>query len=161
MKDPKNEPKNTHWILVADGSRARLFETDSKLEDLIPIEALDHPESRLRVAELASDDAGSMREHGVGPHSSFERQSDPHRTTVDAFARELGDVVNGGRIAHRFEHLVLIAPPAFLGALRSHIDVASTRCVVASIASDWTSVPLHELAGRVRGGMPEVEVAVT
>ena len=161
MKEHKNESKHVHWVLVADASRAQLFESDATMEDLTPIEALVHPESRLPVSDLVSGDRGATREFAGGAQSRFERHSDPHQATVDVFARELGEVLNAGRKAHHFQHLVLVAPPAFLGALRSHIDVESTRLVIGSIAHDYTAVPHHELAARVRAGMPATEVAST
>jgi len=159
MKDHANKPQHVHWVLVADASRAQLFESDETLAELTPIEAHTHPESRLPASELVAGDRGATRAFAGGSHSRYERHSDPHQATVDVFARELADVLNAGRIAHRFESLIVVAPPAFLGALRSHIDVESTRCVVASIAHDWTSVPLHEISARVRAAMPEVEPA--
>lgn len=156
MKDKHNEPKNDHWVLVADASRAQLFETDATLETFTPVEAHTHPESRLPISELVDGDRGATREMAGGPQSRFERHTDPHRATLDAFARELADVVNTGRIAHQFEHVIIVAPPTFLGALRSHLDSESTRRVKTSIAHDWTAVPVNELPARVRGGMPEV-----
>jgi len=157
MKDHQNAPKNDHWVLVADASRAQLFETDATFETLTPLEAHTHPESRLPARELVAGDRGATREFSGGPQSRFERHTDPHQATVDAFGRELAQVLNAGRIAHSFHHLVIVASPAFLGVLRGHLDVDTTRSVLASIAHDWTAVPNHELAARVRGGMPKSE----
>ncbi|MFO0749936.1 MAG: host attachment protein [Myxococcota bacterium] len=158
MKGHKHESKSaanpTHWVLVANASRAQLFECDATLESLTAIDALTHPESRLPTSELVSGDRGATREAAGGAHSSFERHSDPHQATVDVFARELAAVLNAGRIAHRYQHLVTVAPPELLGALRSHLDVDAARLVVGSIAHDWTAVPSRELATRVRDGMP-------
>lgn len=157
MKTHANKTQNTQWVLVANGGRAQLFESEDLLETLTPIEAHTHPESRLPASELVAGDRGATRAFAGGSHSRYERHSDPHQTTVDAFARELAEVLNVGRVAHRFEQLVLVAPPAFLGALRSHLDVDTSRLVLTSIAHDWTDVPQHELPARVRGGLPEVE----
>lgn len=154
MSHHENKPQHIHWILVADASRAHLFESDPTLEELTPIEAHVHPESRLPVSELVSGDRGATREFSGSPHSRFERHSDPHKSTVDSFARELADVLNAGRVAHSYEHLVIVASPTFLGALRSHLTVDTARCVVGSIAHDWTAVPHRELAARIRDGLP-------
>lgn len=146
MKDRSDETKNSTWVLVADASRAQLYETDKTLEVFSPIEASEHPVPASADGNTNSDDGMT--------DISLERHADPHQTTADTFARDLGRVINAGRIAHRFDHLIVVASPAFLGALRRHIDTESSRLVLASIAHDWTSVPLHELPARVRSGMP-------
>lgn len=156
MKDTETKPKNIHWIVLADASRAQVFETDPTLEVLTPIDSHAHADEAPAVA-VVEVEAGSGREHAGGPHKSFEHKADSQ--TADVFAREVATAIEAGRVAHRFAHLVLIAPPSFLGALRGHLSADATRCVVGSVAHEWTAVPLHELAGRIRTALPELNPA--
>ena len=56
------------WVLVADASKARIFNTTGSKEPLVEIKGMLHGESRRKVSELVSDQPG--RQSGNGPTSS-------------------------------------------------------------------------------------------
>lgn len=153
--EPTDSNKAIHWVLVADASRAELYTADLMIAELQPLEEHPHPDGRAHVDALVSGDRGATRASATGAHSRFESHTDPHRATVDAFARELAAALQAGRVAHRFERVVIVAPPTLLGALRSHLDAETTRRVVASVSHDWNALPLAELTERVRAAVAE------
>lgn len=153
MKRDKTDAP-AHWVVVADAGRAQVFASDLLLEELLPLEGLVHPASRAPAHEVVAGDRGATRNGGSGVKSRYERHTDPHRAAIDDFAREVAELLWAGRVAGRFERLVLVAPPQFLGALRSHLDQETGHKVVASIAHEWTKLPSSELAKRIRAALP-------
>jgi len=154
MNAHHDEAPIVHWIVVADAARAQLLSSGLMLEELQPVEARVHPESRLPVHDLVSGDRGATRDGATGIKTRFERHHEPHRGEADAFAREVAAAVCAGRAAGYFQRLVLVAPPHFLGELRNHLDRETMRTVVASIHHEWTRLPLPELAERIRAALP-------
>ncbi len=149
-----NDPAHVHWVVVADASRMQVFAADVMLEALLPLEGRTHPASRLPTSELVSDDRGATRDGITGIRSRVERHTEPHRGAIDDFAREIGHLLHDARVAARFERLVLVAPPQFLGAIRAHLDHETAKTVLASFAHEWTRLPLPELAARIRAELP-------
>ena len=85
------------WILVANASLARLYEHLGPKKGLKLIKELEHPESRMKNAELSSDKAGSFQVSSDSGRGSREQQTPPKlnaaRNAVFAMRRreEIGD----------------------------------------------------------------------
>ena len=61
------------------------------------------------------------------------------------FAGELNDVLERGRVEHRYERLILVAPPRFLGALHNALGKQVSSCVVAQLDKDIVTLPATEI----------------
>jgi protein required for attachment to host cells len=110
------------WILVAESSRAKLYQTDGNRNPLTEIEDLVHPEGRMHEGDLVSDRAGSDGGTvGQGPHPMAERTSAREQEKLE-FARQLAERLEQGCGEDAFDRLVLVAPPAFLGLLRGRLS---------------------------------------
>lgn len=144
----------SHWVVVADAATVRIFEADEMIAKLTLVEEFDHPETKLKAGDLVSGDRGRSRTF-QGEHTAFERHTDPHRNEVHAFAKEVGAKLVAAHNAHKFERLVLVAPPVFLGELRPEIGSLGAS-LVATITKDWTKVAAHDLPGRIHGELPPV-----
>lgn len=142
-----------HWIVVADESRARVFEADEMLATFHPLRVVANDHARHRHGH--EDDHGRGGHHGAG-ESASEARADQRRREEDAFARVVADELTDGCRNHRFERLIVCAPPAFLGELRHRLDAGSKKRLVASVAHDWTRVSTEDLPDRVRKALPEV-----
>ncbi len=110
------------WFLVADSSRAKLYEVEKRTAPFVEIEDFDHPEGRLHEGDLVSDgpgsDGGSV---GQGRHIFDDRVS--ARKQVDIrFAASLAERLDAARNAGELKRLVLVAPPALLGLLRDKLS---------------------------------------
>ncbi|MDP2315306.1 MAG: host attachment protein [Pseudomonadota bacterium] len=128
-----------HWVLVADAAGAKVYESDALLEELTLVEELTH----VHDGKLP----------GAG-HGAQEAHHDPHVVAEGRFARAVAKFVNEDR--HRFDRLVVVAPPRFLGDLRGELSQAVGNRVVASIHHDWTKLHTRELAAKVRANLPDV-----
>lgn len=112
------------WIVVADGSGARIFEESVRLgalrerEDLAVTSHEDRKASSTHRATVTAR-VGYAR-HGAG-------DTDPAAAAEDRFLVELAARIDKAALAGAFRHLVLIAPPKALGALRGALAPATAR----------------------------------
>jgi protein required for attachment to host cells len=131
----------SNWILVADGSRARLLQqqTDGQL---VVLHEWDSPPARKHPGQLESDRSGQ-----AAPGHTLEH-SDPQFRHQRTFARDLAEYLN--KHQEEYENLVLIAAPKTLGALRDDLNERVQRKVSLESSRDWTHLPLHELPERIQ-----------
>lgn len=132
------------WLLVANSSSARIFAC-SQQHRLQELTALTHPASRLRDADLGSDEPGQTSDrsghgfHGMTPPTSL------HDKEVEVFAREVVDRMKQEYEQHSFEHLLIIAAPRFLGLLRDRLPENLRRSVLLEIDKDVSHMPASEI----------------
>ena len=139
----------TTGILVADGARARLFECAAADPALAEIECFANPEGRGGTRKLNTHRLPTVNE-SVGP---ARHSNEPHTTQREKFAarfaKALTDALERGRSAHRFERLIMVAPPRFLGALYHEFHKPLRDCVVAEIRRDLTELPAAQIRARL------------
>lgn len=150
------------WVLVCNAARGVLYTTDTQLQKLEELAQFEHPESRAKARDLYTDDVGSRYDaHAVGgrnggnhQRSGMEPHTEFHRIEAEKFAREVAEALRSGRVRNRFEQLIVVAPPRFLGLLRGEIDTDTARAVVEELPHDWTSVThTRELLDRLRDAL--------
>ncbi|WP_303900850.1 host attachment protein [Thiohalomonas denitrificans] len=140
------------WVLVANGSEARLFRHEGK--HLTLIEEFAHPDSRRKDREITSDHSSHRETRTDGTASqkaygSFPEPTDPHDFEVDRFARELAHTLDTHRAKNAFSELIVVAPPRFHGRFNQHMTNELTRCVKGNLEKDYTKVPEQELFDRL------------
>lgn len=123
------------WILVADSSAARLYHKTSRTS-LELVDSLSHPESRARPADVYADAPGRVHEsHGATRHSVSPR-TELHAQEAQRFAREIARRLEADHQQKHFNHIVLMAPPAFLGALRAELSKGVAAVVAAEVSKN-------------------------
>jgi protein required for attachment to host cells len=131
-------------ILVGDGEKALFLRNagDETYPNLTVERLFEHDNPPTR--EKGTDRPGRMSAPGNGPRSSVEN-ADWHTLEKEHFARTIADQLN--RLAHagRFEQLVIVAPPATLGNLRSHLHREVQSRVIAEVDKTLTQHPVHEI----------------
>ena len=147
------------FIVVADGARGRIFARrpgNDAFEPALPYELV---ETRLRTRELVTDRGGQATErHGRGGHS-MSKSVDAHEQSQRELAHRIAEAVRKARTENRFDRLVLVAPPAFLGLLRASLDDATAKLIVATRAKEISALDPHELAARLRTLLSEEALA--
>jgi protein required for attachment to host cells len=124
---------NSTWIVVAERARARIFAVSDVGGKLRELTDLSHPESRLHARELSSDLPGrAFDSHGQGRHG-MEQATDLKEQEAHAFALEIARHVDRNRLDGSFDALILVAPPKFLGRLRSELSKACKEAIVGEI----------------------------
>lgn len=159
---------STTWIVVADRGRARILapcdHERTPLDEIVhfvgragyvgpdkfPAEKLDeiedfvYPEGELPQRELESDRPGKIRAEGVGTSYQSTHVDLKHLTAED-FAREVVAYLDRSRQEHRFDKLILVAPPLFLGVLRQQLSNTLKKLVALEIDKDYTKLKTEEI----------------
>jgi len=125
------------WILVADSSRARLFNLE-KNRTLEEAETIVCPEDRLPEQALTSDRPGRSFDSRGGGRHNMEAGTSQREQGAIRFASELAQRLEALRSEGALEKLVLIAAPAFLGHLRSKLSEPVQSLVALSVDKDLT-----------------------
>jgi protein required for attachment to host cells len=141
------------WIVAADSSRARFLQVAGR-EQLLEIGGLANPAGRMDDRELITDAHPRFSGHGgmgkpggratSGPGSDRQETSAQEHAT-DLFAKRVGDYLDKARIEHRYDELVLIAPPEFLGRLRKELDKEVKKLVADEVPKDLSWFDAREL----------------
>lgn len=134
----------TTWILIAHRGGARLFENTGPGKGMKRVEDIPHPEGRLKNREINADKAGRAfdtfsRRHGM----SQDQEATDQVATV--FAKLLGDKLDKARSQNRFQRLVMVADPRFLGELRATLDKNTAALVNATLDKDLGGVEDRDL----------------
>lgn len=137
---------STQWVIVADRSRARIFEADRNFDQLREIEDLLNPEGRRDDADLRHDAKG--RFYGKGEqhqaHTAEPRVSQQEHDE-EKFSRDVMQLLTEGCDAKRYDSLVMVAPPEFLGLLRKQLPERVGQHVTSQLNSDISNFPLRQI----------------
>ena len=106
------------WVLAADGSRARIFETQGLKLDLRQVGDLRNPAPR--TAEPAEKDR-------------------------EQFARTVAEFLEQSRLQQRFDRLRVAVEPRFLGVLREHLTSETRKLVYEEIDNDVSGMDTRDI----------------
>lgn len=138
------------WILVADSSRARLFETPGG-DDWRLIGEYEHVQSRERGQDLMPNRGPRIQHTGEGEYRNALEPGSLHEHEARRFAMELNDILRKGALSNDYEDLIIVAAPKFLGHLRGNFDKQVVAKVRQEIAKDLSRHPVEDIAPMTTG----------
>ncbi|XXX73042.1 host attachment protein [Sorangium sp. So ce134] len=151
------------WILVSDASRAQLYREEPAGKGFTLLESYNHDESRARVRDLMADAHGRKPNGTPGGNGNISGgggtylgrpgaapDTDPKEVEKQKFAQELAEVLEKGLNEHAYDALVLIAPPHFLGLLRSTVSKQVSNRIETSVDKDLSWLDEPRLTERLR-----------
>ncbi len=140
------------WIVVANASRARVYERDPDTAALTERSDFVHLQSRAKGSELQHDRAGHSV-HGFGTagrgHTAYEPPTDLHTRERQKFARELAQWIEAAAHDRRCPGWMLFASSGLLGEIKALLGPAASRGLIKAEAADLTAWSERELARRV------------
>ena len=148
------------YVLIADASRARLFQQAAQHYALL--ESFDHQASRARSRDLVADANGRKASgpsvgnsygarsvsHGVG-RPGVAPDSEAKEVEAETFAHELATALEV-KLRDQEDRLVLAAPPHVLGLLKKTLSASVVKRVELTVDKDLTKVEGRELDDRMR-----------
>ncbi|MDI1230761.1 MAG: host attachment protein [Methylobacter sp.] len=143
------------WILVADSTRARIFTADTSASPLEEIEDFSHTESRLHDRDITSDLPGKIKSVGGGGHA-FEQPTDPKKHEADNFAHIIAQYLEDAHNTNRFEQLLLVASPSFLGLLRNHLSEQVRKLVRFELNKEITMLSVADIRQHLPQYLPNL-----
>lgn len=141
----------TNWILVSDSSHARIFSADTPSAAMVELEDLTHPEARLHTREITSDLPGKQHDAGPSGTHAVEPKSDAHKYASVEFAREVAGYLHSNLNENRYDSLVLVCEPAFLGELRHELDERVKKVVALEVDKNLVKHSVED----IRSHLPE------
>jgi protein required for attachment to host cells len=139
----------TTWIIAADASRARVLQVADRDQRLLEIEDLLNPEGRVDDRQLTTG-AHPRYRGSSGPASDREETGAAEHAT-ERFAKRLGDYLDKARNERRYDELVLLAPPKFLGMVRKKLGKEVQKLVSEEIPKDLSWVNVRDLERYFKG----------
>ncbi|WP_176590409.1 host attachment family protein [Sphingobium sp. EM0848] len=131
-------------VLVADGRKMLFFRNrgNSQFPNLEAetVKYQDNPADR----EQGSDAPGRAA-NSVGGHLSAMGQTNFHDLEETRFAAEAADLLKRRALAHDFDKLIVVAPPAALGEIRKHYHKEVQDRLVGEVAKDLSNHPVPEI----------------
>ncbi|HET8871776.1 MAG TPA: host attachment protein [Aquabacterium sp.] len=138
----------TCWLLAANEGRARVFEIHPSDGAWREVEDCISAEAHLPTHLLLRDAKGQLVGGSGGVVHSTSARSDPHDVAAHQFATALVDDLKRAKEAGRFQRLDIVAPPKFLGMLRSELPDALGQVVGRELNKDWSNLDADEIARR-------------
>ncbi|MGF1641380.1 MAG: host attachment protein [Rhodospirillales bacterium] len=133
------------WVVIADGARARIAVNEGAGKGLRPALRRDFAASRLPTSDLVSDRPGRYAGGGAVASHGVEPQTDRHDHEKTQLVRDVAAAIERGADRRAFDRLVLVAPPAILGKLRTALKARTRRLIAAEIGKDLTRLSLREM----------------
>jgi protein required for attachment to host cells len=141
---PEVRIRRGEWLVVADGGKALILENvgDAKFPNLRTKEVFKHNDSK--TSEIGTDKPGRSIQ-SVGSARSAMEQTDWHAQEEERFLRRLADRLDKAVLAGEVKNLILIAPPAAIGALRKAISPHVREAIRTEIEKDYVKMPLDQI----------------
>jgi len=136
------------WVVLADAASAKLYESKAGEREWKLVTELSHPEGRAKESELVSDKPGRVQQSSGGK-SAMEPPTPRKKVEVDRFAREVARKLDDAAAQGSYERLILVAAPAFLGALRKHLPDRVQKHVAATVEKDYLHLDPREVRERI------------
>jgi protein required for attachment to host cells len=139
------------WVLVADGSRARILRKDEgNRKQLRTIEGMTFSHELPKTSEVVRDRLPRTFESVGDTRHGVATEVDPHREEKRKFAGELADALDAELVKKSFDRLVIVAPAQMLGDLRSALTPAVRARTATEVVLDLTKVPDAEIASHLK-----------
>ena len=147
---------NVVWAVVADGKRLRVLERPIGTAPWRELEAEAAEQSDPPSRELGTDRPGRVHESVGSARHAVEPRQDLHEAAEAAFAREVAERLERAAMGGRYDRLVLVAPPAFLGRLRLALGTRVRQRLAGTLNRELTRAPARDIAERLAAeGLPE------
>lgn len=131
------------WVLVADGTRARIFV--KRFKRLSNVMGKDFVADNLRDSEIYMDKPGRSFESSNPARHAYQPRTDWHAYHKQLFAKEICLILEKANENSDFDELIIISPPKMLGDIRGYLGKQILPKVTAEIPKDISKLSEHEL----------------
>jgi len=137
-------PSRITWFMVADGTKARLFESSGRPEGWKLVNEWQDEMARSPSRDLGDDRPARGVKSGSGSRYAID-VSDEHEKAEASFIQERATFLNSSAADGAYDQLVLTAPPTALGIFRKRLSPDATAKYVSVLDKDLTNMPEQEL----------------
>lgn len=139
------------WVVVADRNRARFFETQANLESLVELEDLLSPVGRLDERDIRSDAKGRFYGKGerVQAHTA-EPAVDGKTHAAQQFSKTVMQRLEQACEKKRYDRLILVAPPQFLGQLHKQLSQRVMQRITQELPLEISGLSAAQISEHLR-----------
>ena len=136
----------SYWVVVADEYQATLFAREKRYSPMQEVKSLQNDVAREKDSALESDRGGrSFDSRGKGRHAMGGDESGVKAQSYLLFAKEIAERIASAKQRRKFDRLVVVAAPRFLGVLRPALMSAGIEAD-REIDKEMTSQPAAAIA---------------
>jgi len=136
-------------IVVASQAEATFYDVQQVGERLQVVGQLTDPLAHLHDRDFKSDRPGRVFDHaplasgrrGATAHHATGGERRPREHEAALFAQKIAAELEQARRNHRFDRLIVMAEPRFLGMLRKALPDSLNSTVIAEVAKDLAQQP--------------------
>lgn len=143
--------KTVTWILIADGTQARVLENTGPGKGLASVKGLDWSIEPLQSQDINSDRPGRGFASTGSARSAMEPKTDPAQHREAEFVRSVAAALDRKAKEGAFDRLVIAAAPIALGNLRKALSEHVKKTVVAELDKDLTNLPTPNIDKHLDG----------
>ena len=115
----------SYWVVVADEYQAIFYARAKKYSPMQKVGDMKDETAREKTGDLIADKGGrAFDSHGQGRHTMANEKADPKAHAAVVFAKGIVQKIAAARQQGKFDRLVVIAAPKFLGLLRPALSTA-------------------------------------
>lgn len=127
----------TVWYVLANRAEA-VFYLNGSDKKFHFIQRLKNKDGTKKEGNLVSDRGGSSASSADGSiRHSLQQQETHHEHISKQFAKEIADTLESARIDLKFDELVLVAEPRFLGLLRAGLSNESKKLIQHEVKKEY------------------------
>ena len=124
------------WVIVADGGRARVFQTQGIALDLQEIDDL-----------VNTEGSGT----GLTDKEAEVLDSNERKEKLEAkFSKRVAEYLEQGRSHQKFHRLIIAAAPKFLGMVRGDLSEETRRLIFEQVSEDFSELSVDEIQTRLK-----------
>lgn len=127
------------WMVVADESRAELWEVDESpaaartRSNAVLLEVIENPTAHTDARDLKSDVPGQARADFAGHAFSLAQRNAPEEVARDRYAGLISERLNRAHAAGQMTTCALVMAPRLLGLVRGRLHDVVRRSVAAEV----------------------------
>ena len=133
------------WVLLADGSQAKVFQHSGPGTGLTPVQDLLFEEEALQAREIVTDRPGRAFSSAGGGRSAMEPSTDPVEYREATFVKSVAVALERQYQQSAFSRLIIAAAPTALGTIRGALSKGVKEAVIAEEPKDLTNMPTPQL----------------
>ncbi|KKB10017.1 host attachment protein [Devosia chinhatensis] len=138
--------KTVTWVLIADGTQARVLQHNGPGKGLSAVEGLGWSIPPLQSQDIDTDRSGRGPTGGA-----MEARTDPAQHREAEFVRNVAGALDSQAKSGAFDRLVIAAAPIALGNLRKVLSDHVKKTIVAELDKDLTNLPTQQLDKHLDG----------
>lgn len=142
---------HTQWVVVADSSRARFFETQGNVESLVELEDFLSPAARMDEAALRHDAKGRFFGKGEREQAHTAEPAVSAKThAAQKFSKVIMQHLEQACEKKRYDRLILIAPPQFLGQLHKQLSQRVMQRITQELPLNISGLTAAQIGDHLR-----------